>query len=187
MAALFFSFLDHTRWHSTVGRTSLDEWSARRRDLYLTTHNTDNRQTSIPYFIRTCFVVWTVLVFAFCPCCTTHTTQTSMPPARFKPAISASDRPQTHALDRLGKETTPTLLVATKHQLRKCLFTSNSSHSCKHLHHVSTGLLYGRPVPLRKRGLFSCILRSLSPAWRVLGLQMEEQPPYTEGSCEYIE
>ena len=31
----------------TVGRTSLDEWSARRRGFYLTTHNTHNRQTSI--------------------------------------------------------------------------------------------------------------------------------------------
>jgi hypothetical protein len=31
---------------TTVGRTPLDEWSARRRDLYLTTHNTRNRQTS---------------------------------------------------------------------------------------------------------------------------------------------
>jgi len=26
--------------HFTFGRTPLDEWSARRRDLYLTTHNT---------------------------------------------------------------------------------------------------------------------------------------------------
>ena len=26
-------FLDHTQWRSTVGRTPLDEWSARRRDL----------------------------------------------------------------------------------------------------------------------------------------------------------
>jgi len=33
---------------TTVGRTPLDEWSARRRDLYVTTHNTHNRQTSIP-------------------------------------------------------------------------------------------------------------------------------------------
>jgi len=32
----------------TVGRTPLDEWSARRRDLYLTTHNYHNRQTSTP-------------------------------------------------------------------------------------------------------------------------------------------
>jgi len=32
----------------TLGRTLLDECSARRRDLYLTIHNTHNRQTSIP-------------------------------------------------------------------------------------------------------------------------------------------
>ena len=42
----FLMFLDHTR-RTTVGRTPLDEWSARRRDLYLTTHNTHNRQTSM--------------------------------------------------------------------------------------------------------------------------------------------
>jgi len=33
---------------TTVGRTPLDEWSARRRDLYLARHNTYNRQTSLP-------------------------------------------------------------------------------------------------------------------------------------------
>ena len=31
-------FLDHTQRRSTVGRTPLDERSARRRDLYVTTH-----------------------------------------------------------------------------------------------------------------------------------------------------
>jgi hypothetical protein len=41
-------FLDHTRRRSTVGRTPLDEGSARRRDLYLTTHDTHNRQISMP-------------------------------------------------------------------------------------------------------------------------------------------
>ena len=41
-------FLDHTQRRVTVGRTPLDEWSVRRRDLYLTTHNTHNRQTSMP-------------------------------------------------------------------------------------------------------------------------------------------
>ena len=41
-------FLDHTRRRTTVGRTPLDEWSARRRDLYLTTHDTHNRQISMP-------------------------------------------------------------------------------------------------------------------------------------------
>jgi len=39
---------DHTHWtHIILGRNSLDEWSSRRRDLYLTTHNTHNRQTSM--------------------------------------------------------------------------------------------------------------------------------------------
>jgi len=33
---------------TTVGRTPLDEWSARRRDLYLATYNTHDRQTSMP-------------------------------------------------------------------------------------------------------------------------------------------
>jgi hypothetical protein len=34
--------------HTTVGRTAPDERSARRRDLYLTTYNTHNIQTSRP-------------------------------------------------------------------------------------------------------------------------------------------
>ena len=33
--------------HATAGRTPLNEWSARRRDLYLTIHNTLKRQTSM--------------------------------------------------------------------------------------------------------------------------------------------
>ena len=33
---------------TTFGRIPLGEWSACRRDLYLTTHNTHNRQTSMP-------------------------------------------------------------------------------------------------------------------------------------------
>ena len=44
----FLMFLDHTQRRSTVGRTPLDEWSARRIDLYLTTHDTHNRQISMP-------------------------------------------------------------------------------------------------------------------------------------------
>ena len=48
MASSFTRFLDHTQRRTTVSRTSLDEWSARRRDLYLTTHNTQKRPTSIP-------------------------------------------------------------------------------------------------------------------------------------------
>jgi hypothetical protein len=55
--------------HTTIIRTPLEEWSVRRRDLYLTTHNTHNRQTS-------------------------------MPPSGFEPTIPASERPQTHTVDR---------------------------------------------------------------------------------------
>ena len=39
---------DYTQWHThTIHTTSLFEGSACRRDLYLTTHNTHKRQTSI--------------------------------------------------------------------------------------------------------------------------------------------
>ena len=44
----FLMFLDDTQRRSTVGRTPLDERSARLRDLYLTTHDTHNRQISMP-------------------------------------------------------------------------------------------------------------------------------------------
>jgi hypothetical protein len=45
---LVFEVFDHTQRRATGGRTPLDEWSIRRRDLYLTTHNTRNSQTSMP-------------------------------------------------------------------------------------------------------------------------------------------
>ena len=48
MTSSILRFLDHTQRPTTVGRTPLDEWSARRRDLYLTTHNNHNRQTPMP-------------------------------------------------------------------------------------------------------------------------------------------
>jgi len=57
--------------HTTLGRTPLDEGSAQRGDLYVTAHNTHTDR------------------------------QTDMPTAGFEPAIPASERPQTHALDRL--------------------------------------------------------------------------------------
>ena len=47
MASSFLRFIDHTQRRTTVGRTPLDEWSARRRDFYLTTHNTHNWQISM--------------------------------------------------------------------------------------------------------------------------------------------
>ena len=34
--------------HTTLGRTPMNEWSTRRRDLYLTTHNTHKRQKFTP-------------------------------------------------------------------------------------------------------------------------------------------
>jgi hypothetical protein len=55
--------------HTRLGRTPLDEESARHKDLYLTTH-------------------------------TIHKGQTSMHPAGFKPTISISEMPQTHACKR---------------------------------------------------------------------------------------
>ena len=41
-------FLDHIERRATVSRTPLNEWSVRGRDLYVTTHNNHNRQTSMP-------------------------------------------------------------------------------------------------------------------------------------------
>ena len=72
MVSPFTRFIDHTQRPTTVGRTHLDEWSARRTDLYLTTHNTHNRQTSM----------------------------LPPPPVGFEPAASADERPQTYSLAR---------------------------------------------------------------------------------------
>jgi hypothetical protein len=47
MTSSFMRFLDHTQRRTTVGRTPLDEQLAGRRDLYLTTHNSHNSQTSM--------------------------------------------------------------------------------------------------------------------------------------------
>ena len=58
-------FLDHTQLRTTVGRTTLDDWSARRRDLYWQ-HTHTHTHTHTPF-----------------------TTETSMPQVRFEPTISA--------------------------------------------------------------------------------------------------
>jgi hypothetical protein len=47
-APSFAKFLDHTQRSNTVSRTPLDEWSTRRRDFYMITHNTHSRQISMP-------------------------------------------------------------------------------------------------------------------------------------------
>ena len=44
MVSSFLRFLDHIKRRITVGRTPLDARSVRRRDLYLTTHNTHNKR-----------------------------------------------------------------------------------------------------------------------------------------------
>ena len=52
-ASSFVRFIDHTQRRTTVGRTPLDKWSARRRDLYLTTHTTFTTDIRAPGGIRT--------------------------------------------------------------------------------------------------------------------------------------
>jgi len=49
----FTRFLDHTQGRTTVGRTPLEEWSARRRDLYLTTTTLTTNKHPCPCGIRT--------------------------------------------------------------------------------------------------------------------------------------
>jgi hypothetical protein len=92
---------DHTHLrHTTLGRTTLDEWPARSRDFCLTTHNPHNRQTYMPpvgYFLPVRGFPpppWSIFVLfkSFRPSChftfhatvlTTNTTQTSMPQVGF--------------------------------------------------------------------------------------------------------
>ena len=53
LASSFTRFLDHTQRRTTVSRTPLDEWSARRSDLYLTTHTKLTTDIHAPGGIRT--------------------------------------------------------------------------------------------------------------------------------------
>ena len=52
-ASSFTRFLDHTQRRTTVGGIPLDEWSARRRDLYLTTQHSQQTKVHAPGGIRT--------------------------------------------------------------------------------------------------------------------------------------
>jgi hypothetical protein len=47
VASFFWGFAIAIIGHATFRRTLLDGWSARRRDLYLATHNNHRRQTSM--------------------------------------------------------------------------------------------------------------------------------------------
>jgi hypothetical protein len=46
MASTFLRFLDHTQQRITIGRSPMDEWSARRTEFYLMPHNNHHTQTS---------------------------------------------------------------------------------------------------------------------------------------------
>jgi len=74
-ASSFTRLLDHTQRCTTFGRIPLDDWSARRRDLYLTTHKHSRQR------------------------------ETTMSPVGFELTISTGERPQTHALDRAATGT----------------------------------------------------------------------------------
>ena len=62
---IFTRFLDHTQRRNTVGRTPLNEWSVRRRDLYLTTHNNHNRHPCPPtsWGFLLCRPNWKVVLY----------------------------------------------------------------------------------------------------------------------------
>jgi hypothetical protein len=91
-------FLDHTQRRTTVGRTPLGEWSARRRDVYLTTHNTHNRQISMPL-------------------------------VGFEPTISAGERPQTYASDRMATGTGTTTTTTTTTTSTTTTSTNNNNNN----------------------------------------------------------
>ena len=48
MASAFLRIRDHTQRRTIFNSTPTDEWSFRRRDLYLITHKSHKRQTSMP-------------------------------------------------------------------------------------------------------------------------------------------
>jgi hypothetical protein len=53
LASSFLRFRDHTQRRTTVGRTPLDEWSARRRDYLTNTHHSQQTNIHAPGGIRT--------------------------------------------------------------------------------------------------------------------------------------
>ena len=83
-ASSFLRFLDHTQRRITAGSTPLEVWSARHRDLYLTTHTVTTEKLPCP----------------------------PAPVVGFEPTISAGEWPQTYALDRAATGTGQTLYVA---------------------------------------------------------------------------
>jgi len=94
--------------HTTLGRTPLGEWSAQRRDPYLTTHSIQKRQTSIQ-------------------------------PKGFEPTIPASERQQTHALDRA--------------------VPGIGSRALQHSVISTLSMLAFYPILMSRKGMDSCMLR----------------------------
>jgi hypothetical protein len=95
-------FFNHTQ-RITVGRISLDEWSARHRDLYLTS-----------YVVQ-------------------QTQQSSMPPVGFEPTIAGGERPWTYALDRAATGTGPwsLLQILISFIFTRCPRKKSEEYRCK--------------------------------------------------------
>ena len=132
-----------TQRHTTLCRTPLEEWSVQGRDLHLTTHNTTDLYLTTHNTTDLCLTTHNTTDLyltthnttdlyltthnttdlyltthnttdLYLTTHNTHNSQTSMPPAVFEPAIPASERLQTHPLDRAA--TGPKLI----HYCMKC-------------------------------------------------------------------
>jgi hypothetical protein len=113
--------LTHTHTHTHAQSVGLP-WTSDRPVTKASTwqHPTATRLCAWRDFFCSVFVlhpylffVWIVLHFAFCRYCTTRT-QIFMPPAGFEPAIPASSRPQTLAIDRASTGVGLSLSVISK-------------------------------------------------------------------------
>jgi hypothetical protein len=107
----------HDLRYTTLGRTPLDEWSARRRDLHLTTHNTHKRHTHTH----------------------THTHDTG----GIRTCKQACERPQTHALDSAAMGIG--LNQALVQRLSGTLWFRNKKHT-RGANSVTRGFVGGYPV-----------------------------------------
>jgi hypothetical protein len=113
--------------------TPLDEGLACRRDLYLTTYNTHNKH---PCPRRDFFFVLSLYFVFLCADCPGvcsfsvlynmhNTTQISMPPAGFEPAIPAGEGPQTYAIDHAVTGIGHILCIRVNYKQKKCLSCAN--------------------------------------------------------------
>jgi hypothetical protein len=132
--------------YPTLGRTPLDEWSARRRDLYLTTHNSHKRQTSFS-------------------------------PTGLEPETLASERPQTHAVDRaatwFGKVLLPQFLKYKTDNYQSSPVAKRHLHTKYHrkwaVHNTVLAQCSNRQIFEKSRGQF-----------KMLGLRRETWKSFTQ-------